>query len=153
MQNKFNNSFFARLYLWMTKAKLTMGIFFVVFVVFYLFFGWIIVRQSITLDFFTAVEMLFACFFIGLAQQTISPINNLTIKSCVLWIVTGGGITLIFSLVFNWFALFPSWFLIIFVGAVMFGMGAMILSYYLELNHETRKLNNQLARFQKQDSV
>ena len=150
MNDTFKNSGLARLYLWVTKAKYTMGIFFVAFVVVYLFFGLVSERALVTLDFFTALEMIFACFFIGLLQQIIIPMDRLNRSRCALWIVSGVLIALIFSLFFGWFEGFPLWCFILFVIFIAMGMGAVILGYYLDLNRETQRLNRGLEQFQKQ---
>lgn len=147
---KFKNSGFAKLYLWTTKAKYTMGIFYVAFVMFYLLFGLVGDGPAITLDFFTAVQMVFACFFIGIVQQAILPVEKLNRIRCVLWIVSGVLITLAFSLGFGWFSAFPTWCFIVFLLITAAAMVAMLLSYYLELHRETRRLNRGLAQFQKQ---
>jgi hypothetical protein len=152
MHATFKNSGLARLYLWVTKAKYTMGIFFVAFVVVYLFFGLVSEGALVTLDFFTALEMVFACFFIGLLQQIIIPMGRLNRSRCALWIVSGVLITLVFSLVFRWFERFPLWCFILFMIFMALGMGAIILGYYLELNRETQRLNRGLEQFQQQKS-
>jgi hypothetical protein len=153
MLDKFKDSHFALLYVWMSKAKYTMGIFFVVFVVFYLFFGLIGISRPVTLDFITAIEMLFACLFIGIAQRAITPADKPTKARCVIWILSGGCITLIFSVAFGWFAVFAPWCIYVFMCAVMLGMGAMVLGYYLQLNHETRDLNRRLEQYQRLNFV
>lgn len=149
MPEKFSNSHFAFFYLWSTKAKYTMGIFFCFYVLVYLFFGLVAVPQPILLDFWTCVEMMFACFFIGVAQQLILPVEKLSRLRSLLWMLVSGGITLAFSLVFRWFNGFPLWCPLVFTAMFLIGMGAMLISYYLELSYETRKLNHQLEQFQK----
>jgi hypothetical protein len=149
MHDKIKNSGLARLYLWVTKAKYTMGIFFVGFVIVYLFFGLVSGGALVTLDFFTAVEMVFACFFIGLSQQIIIPLDRLNRSRCALWILSGELITLVFSLVFRWFERFPLWCFISYMIFIALGMGAVILGYYLELSRETQRLNRGLEQFQK----
>lgn len=148
MQKQFNETGFAKLYLWTAKAKFTMGIFFVAFVLAYLFFGFITEGTTASLGFFTAVQMMFACFFIGIAQQLILPTDKLTKPRCILWIAVGVAITFVFSLVFGWFAGFPLWCGIAFIVVLTMGMVAMILSCYLELHRETKLLNKQLVQFQ-----
>ncbi|MDL2218612.1 hypothetical protein LJC27_08155 [Christensenellaceae bacterium OttesenSCG-928-M15] len=150
MRNKFENTGFARLYLWTTKAKYTMGMFFLVFVLAYLLFGLINGGPAVTLDFFTAVQMMFASFFIGIAQQAIIPGDKLTKARCAWWIVTGVCTTLAFSLLFGWFSPFPPWCAAVFFAVLIVGMLAMILGYFIELRRETRVLNQRLAQFQKQ---
>lgn len=147
MQNNFENTGFARLYLWTTKAKYTMGIFFVVFVLVYLLFGLLYDGVATALDFFTAVQMMFAGFFIGIAQQAIVPTDKLSKTRCVLWVAAGLIITLAFSLVFGWFSAFPLWCAIVFFLVLAVGMLAMLLGYYLDLRRETRMLNQQLDKF------
>lgn len=148
MDNNFTNSGFARLYVWTAKAKYTMGIFFLAYVLLYLFLGFIGVEADITLDLRTAIEMLFACFAIGLLQQAIIPVEKLSRSRCTLWIVSGILVTLIFSLVFGWFLDFPLWCFVLFLLLLALGMGALILAYYLDLNHETKRLNRELKQFQ-----
>ncbi|MDL2324272.1 hypothetical protein LJC61_03860 [Ruminococcaceae bacterium OttesenSCG-928-A16] len=148
--DRFKNSGFAKLYLWTTKAKYTMGIFFVAFVMFYLLFGLISDGPAISLDFFTAIQMVFACFFIGIAQQVILPVEKLNRTRCVLWVASGVLITLAFGLGFGWFRHFPRWCFIVFLLIMAAAMMAMILSYYLELHRETKRLNRGLTAFQKQ---
>lgn len=148
MQEKFINSHFALLYVWMAKAKYTMGLFFIVFVHMYLLFGWIHTGMQTTLDLITSLEMVIACFLIGVTQQIIVPRKHLTIKRAVVWILLGFAITLSFSIIFQWFAKFPAIYLQLFLSIVIIGMAAMILNYYFELIHETDKLNKQLVYFQ-----
>lgn len=149
MRHTFHNSKFAHFYLWATKAKYTMGLFFAFYVILYLFLGLIAVPKDIQLDFWTAFEMMFACFFIGVAQQVILPVEKLSRGRCLLWMAAGALITLAFSLIFQWFVLFPLWCFVVFVAMFVLGTGAMLISYYLELYQETRKLNKQLEQFQK----
>lgn len=149
MKSTFSNSRFATLYLWATKAKYTMGIFFAFCVFIYLLLGIVAVPKTVTLDFWTSVEMMFACFFVGVAQQLLLPIDKLSRLRCIGWMLASGGIMLTFSLVFRWFAAFPVWCLLLFTLFFVLGMGAMLVSYYLELHQETRKLNHQLEQFQK----
>jgi hypothetical protein len=146
-KNSFENSGFARLYTWITKAKLTMGIFFMMHVILFLFFGLIIDGIKVSLDFYSAIEMLFACFFIGLLQQALIPQEKFTRVRCALWIVSSTSVTLLFGLVFQWFKLFPAWCFPVFISSEVIGMLFMILSYYLELNRETKYLNRKLDQF------
>lgn len=145
---KWKNSGMARLFLWMVKAKYTMGIFFVVFVIFYLLFGLVASGQVIMLDFFTAVQMVFACFFIGILQQAVLPVEKLSRTRCIVWVASGVAVTILFSLVFGWFKRFPVWCHILFAVVIALGMIAMIAGYYLELHKETKRLNRNLERFQ-----
>lgn len=148
MYESFKESKGAFLYLWFTKAKLTMGLFYVFFVVLYLFFGYMSEGPAITLDLLTSIEMIFACFFIGVAQQAFIPTDKLSRPRCIFWIISGTVITLGFSLFFGWFGHFPPWCFILFNILVPVGMGIMLISYYLELHQETKALNQQLLRFQ-----
>ncbi len=146
-KNSFENSGFAGLYRWITKAKFTMGIFFTMHGMLFLFLGLIINGTTVSLDFFTALEMLFACFFIGLLQQAVIPQEKFTRVRCALWVVSGTLITLLFGLVFQWFRLFPAWCFPVFIAFEVIGMLFMILSYYLELHRETKYLNRKLDQF------
>lgn len=146
-KNSFENSGFARLYTWITKAKFTMGIFFMMHVILFLFFGLIINGTKVSLDFYSALEMLIACFLIGLLQQAVIPQEKFTRIRCTLWIISSAFITLLFGLVFQWFRLFPAWCFPVFIAFEVIGMLFMILSYYLELNRETKYLNRKLDQF------
>lgn len=148
MNNNFTDSAFASLYAWTAKAKYTMGIFFLAYVLLYLFLGLIAVDSAVTLDLPTAIEMLFACFGIGLLQQAIIPMGKLSRPRCALWMVSGSLITLAFSLIFGWFTGFPLWCFILFLLLPTLGMGALILAYYIDLSRETQQLNEGLRRFQ-----
>ncbi|MEA4921428.1 MAG: hypothetical protein VB078_10995 [Clostridiaceae bacterium] len=148
MQEKFKNSRFALLYIWMAKAKYTMGIFYVFIVFFYLVFGAISVAQTVTLDLPTSMEMLFACFFIGLTQQIIMAPEHLTAARSLLWIGSGALITAVFSVGFKWFEGFPSWCLPLFMVCMVIAMAAVLLNIYFQLHNETRMLNKQLEHFQ-----
>lgn len=152
MRDNFKNSGFARLYLWTAKAKYTMGIFFLAYVLLYLFLGLIGSEADVTLDLLTAIEMMFACFFIGLLQQAIVPKEKLSYARGALWIVSGVLIALVFSLLFGWFEGFPLWCFLLFLGLPAVGMVALILAHYFDLNRETKQLNRELERFQKQRS-
>lgn len=147
IKNSFENSRFARLYTWITKAKFTMGIFFTLHVILFLFFGLIVNEATVSLEFFPAFEMLIACFFIGILQQAIIPSEKFTRVRCALWIVSGALTTLLFGLVFQWFRLFPAWCFPVFITFEVIGMLFMILSYHLELNRETKYLNLKLNQF------
>ncbi|MDL2293514.1 DUF3021 domain-containing protein [Ruminococcaceae bacterium OttesenSCG-928-D13] len=151
---RLKNSGFARMYLWTTKAKYTMGIFFIVHVLGYLLLGLLGLLgdgAAVTLDFFTAVQMMFACYLIGVLQQWILPAEKLSRARCVLWGVSGVAATLVFNLVFGWFRSFPTWYLILFLLFVALGMVAIILGYYLQLHRETKHLNRRLEQYQKRN--
>lgn len=150
MRHQFEDTGFARLYLWSAKAKYTMGILFLVFVLAYLLFGIISEEPNHLLDFFTAIQMMFACFFIGIAQQCVVPKEKLTKSRGTLWIIISVLITLSFNLVFGWFSTFPPWCVILFLTLLVMGMAALLLGHYIELHRETRALNRQLEKFQKQ---
>ncbi len=147
-KTNFSDSGFARLFLWIAKAKFTMGILSMAFVLVYLFFGFITADPPITLGLFTGIQMLFAGFFIGIAQQAILPVEKLSMPRCILWVAAGLLITLGFSLGFGWFQPFPAWCLPVFLIVLTLGMIAMVISNYLELHRETKVLNRQLAQFQ-----
>ena len=147
-ENGFANSGYARLFAWVAKAKLTMGLFFSVHVILFLLLGLLIKGTAITLDFFTALEMMIACFLIGILQQLILPMEKHRRGRGALWIISGAFITLLFGLVFQWFRAFPAWCFPAFVIAILIGMLLVILSDHLELHNETKQLNHKLAQFQ-----
>ena len=148
MKKDFVNSGFARLYTWMTKAKYTMGIFFALYVVFYLFFGIIIKDMNVSLNFFTAVQMLFTCLLIGIMQQIFIPLDKISLIRCAAWIASGTVITVLAELMFRWFSLFPAWCFPVFTVFMILGMLFMVLAVYLELHRETKSLNRNLEIFQ-----
>ena len=148
MKEKFGDTGFARLYLWTAKAKYTMGIFYLAYTLVYLILSAIASESKVALDLFTAIEMMFCCFFIGLAQQGIVPLDKLTKPRCAVWAGTGLLITMGFSLVFGWFSPFPPWCFILFLIMVAMGMLALLLGSFIELYWETKILNRQLERFQ-----
>jgi hypothetical protein len=147
MHNKFQDTSFALLYLWMAKAKYIMGILYLAYTLMYLMLG-LMAGVSMTLDLFTAIQMLFAAFFIGIAKQAILPKNNLTKLRSALWVASATAISLLFNFIFKWYAPFPAWCFIVFLVASVMGMMALLLSYYLELHQETKALNLHLENFQ-----
>lgn len=148
---RIKNSGYAKLYVWMVKAKYTMGIFYVLFVLFYLLFGMICEGQTIMMDFLTALQMVFACLFIGVLQQAILPAGKLSRTRGSLWVVSGVAVTLSFSLAFGWFEKFPLWCLALFAVCVAIGMVGIIAGYYLDLHRETRHLNYSLRQYQERN--
>lgn len=147
-ENSFENSGYARLFAWVAKAKFTMGLFFAVYVVLFLLLGLLIEGTAVTLDFFTALEMMIACFLIGVLQQFILPMDKHNQVRKTLWVVSGAFVTLLFGLVFQWFKAFPVWCFPAFVAAILIGLLLVILSDHLELHNETKQLNRNLAQFQ-----
>ncbi len=148
MKPERSNHFFARMYLWMTKAKSTMGLFFTAFVFYYLFLGLLLSKPPIMLDFFVALEMVFACFFIGVLQQAVLPLEHIGKVRILIWTLGSTAITLVFSLFFGWFSPFPSWVFVLFLVFVIFSVMAMVLAYRFDLQRETSELNEKLAQYQ-----
>lgn len=149
MQKKSGESWFSRLYLWSAKTKFTMGILFAYCVFAYLVCGMLSGTEGVAVGFFMALQMVLACFFIGIAQQLLIPNSDFTKPRCALWVVTGTIILAVSALVFRWFAQMPGWCLVMFTFCNVFVMIAMVYSLHLELRHETKILNRQLERFQK----
>ena len=143
---------FTRLYTWMVEAKSIMGLFFTALVFMYLFLGLVFGLSTGTawasLGFFTAVEMIFASFLIGILRQIILPNGVFTKARCLLWIGAGTLDVLAFTLIFGWFANFPAWYASCFVAIIPLGMALMLLHYALERQRETKRLNAQLEKFQ-----
>lgn len=152
MKTQFSDSGYGKFFLWVSKAKFTMGVFYVAYTMVYLFFGLLAQGPSIALGLLPAIEMLLACFLIGIAQQIILPVDKLNKTRCVLWVAVGFVITLGFSLGFGWFKQFPGWCLPVFILVLVLGMAAATVSYYLELHRETRLLNRKLQQFQNNKS-
>ena len=152
MHNKLENSGFARLYLWTAKAKYTMGMFFLIFVILYLFLGFIGEGPAVMLDFFTALQMACVCLFIGFSRQSIVPNEKLTKSRCILWIGLNTLVTLACGLLFRWFAAFPAWCFAVFLAVVVVGMAGVLLGHFFELHKETQLLNRQLEKFQRKQT-
>ena len=146
----FFDSHFAKAYRWASKAKFTMGIFFVAFVFVYFILGFAVDGAGISLAPLTALQMVCTCFLIGVMKQFIIQANQFTKLRCSIWVFVSVGITIVSVWGFGWFRPFPIWCPIVFVLVMAIGMGAMILSHYLDLNRETKQLNQQLAKYQKQ---
>ncbi|NLX64188.1 MAG: hypothetical protein GX022_05360 [Clostridiaceae bacterium] len=126
-----------------------MGILFALYVVVYLFFGIVIKEIDVSLNFFTAVQMLFTCLIIGIMQQIFIPLDKISPLRCAVWIASGAVITVLSELVFRWFRLFPAWCFPVFTVFMILGMLFMVLAIYLELHRETKNLNHNLEKFQK----
>jgi len=152
MKKDFANSGFARLFTWMAKAKYSMGILFVLYVVIYLFFGIVIKEINVSLNFFTAIQMLFTCLLIGIMQQILIPSDKISMLRCAVWITSGAVVTVLSELVFKWFSLFPAWCFPAFIVFMILGMLFMVLAFYLELHRETKSLNRNLEKFQKKQN-
>ena len=148
MKTTFAESTLAKLYLWAAEAKLTMGILFVVFVMVYLLLGFVTKTEGTAIDFFRALQMVLACFFIGILQQLILHDKSLTKPRCTLCIFSGVFITLAFCFVFSWFAQFPYWCFLAFIAIITICLVMLLVSRYLELHRETKLLNVGLAEFQ-----
>lgn len=153
MHRRFFDSRFAHLYLWFAQAKYTMGVFFVAYVFFYLVLGALTRGPGTPLDLWTGVEMMFACFFIGVIQQALLTVDKLNRTRCILWVVSGTLIGLVFSLIFRWFEGLATWCFAVFHLCMALGMAAMILVYYIELSRETQLLNARLAQFHGADGT
>lgn len=145
---RLKNGKFAKVYIWFTKAKEAMGLFFMAYVFFYLFFGLFAEPGFQGLNLFTSIQMAFASFFVGMIRQAVIPAGILNRARAGLWVVSGEVITVGFSLFFGWFEGFPLWCALTFWGLMAFGFAAMILDYYFELHQETALLNQKLAQFQ-----
>lgn len=144
----FESSGYARLFLWAAKAKYTMGLFFSVYVILFLLLGLLVEGTAITLGFFTALEMMAACFSIGILQRLfLLPDKRSRVRSA-LWVICGTSITVLFGFAFQWFKGFAAWCFPAFSAAILIGMLFVLLSDYLELQNETQQLNRKLAQFQ-----
>lgn len=153
MQNQQCESMFNRIYLWMTVAKMTMGIFFVLYVFTYLLLGLISEGMDVLLDFWTAFQMMLAAFFVGIMQQILlSGRDNFTKLRISIWILSGTAITLGFTAIFHWFDEFPLWCSVLFIGFTAVAMVMMVWNIHLQFRRETRLLNKQLELFQKNKS-
>lgn len=149
MLKKLNESWFPRLYLWAAKAKFPMGLLFAYCVFAYLILGALSGIDGIGVGFFMALQMVFACFFVGVLQQLVIPENNFTKPRYILWVISGTAIITAFALIFKWFEEMPGWCLFLFIFFVILALLALVYSYYLELKQETKLLNSQLEKFQK----
>lgn len=148
MLKALHKSPFARLYVWISKAKYTMGIFFVAFVFMYYFLGCLTDGLAFSLGIFPAIQMLFACFAIGIAQQLLLPDRSLSTGRLAAWLLISLAISLLFGLLFSWFD--SIWKLLLFQVIPIFGILAIALGYCWDLRRETRNLNSHLSDFQRQ---
>ncbi len=153
MKTKFEDTGYGKMYLWVTKAKLTMGVFYAAFTMVYLLLGLTTKDPAITLGFWTAFEMMMVSFVIGIIQQIILPTEKYSTSRGAVWVVLGLIITLAASLLFGWFNQFPGWCLPVFLLVFAIGMVAMLVSCYLELQRETKLLNQGLSAFQNRKQV
>ena len=147
MQKK-SKRYFAIVYVWMAKAKYTMAMLYIVFVYLYLLGNFTAAKQVVALDLPTSLEMMVTCLLIGMSQKLIVPLERLTVKRSLLWLVIGISLTAAANSIFQWFMLFPLWYNVLFIGIVGLGMVAMLVGYYFELQNETIQLNKQLEYFQ-----
>lgn len=144
----FQNGKFAKLYVWFAKVKEAMGLLFIAYVFFYLLLGIFAEPGFQRLDLFTAIQMAFAGFFIGMVRQAAIPSGILSKPRGTLFMLSGEVITVGFSLIFGWFENFPLWCALVFWGLMTAGYAAMILEYYFELHQQTALLNKKLEQFQ-----
>lgn len=145
---RFKNGRVAKIYIWGAKAMEVMGLLFTAYVIFYLFLGIFAEPGFSGLDFFTAIQMAFAGFFMGMIRQAVIPSGVLNRRRGVLWMVSGEILTVGFSLFFGWFKGFPLWCALVFWGLMAAGFAGMILEYFFELHQETVVLNRKLEQFQ-----
>ncbi len=85
MEGKKAFDFIQRYYLFIYEAKTTSGVYFLAFSVLYLFLG-LAVPERITIDLFTAIQMMIACFLIGFSQHIIIPYEKVTVKRAFIWL-------------------------------------------------------------------
>ena len=147
MEKGFKNNWFAFLYVWMALAKYTMGMLFIVCVMLYLFFGYVCAPAGAVLDFFTALGMAAACLLTGVLRQALIGGSSFSGLRSIIWVTAGTVILSGFSLVFRWFDGFPVWCGAVFAVILTIAMAGMVLGYYLQLYHESEKLNNHLKSF------
>lgn len=155
MQEALHEKRWIRLYGWTVEAKSIMALYFVASVFLYLFFGMIHGLNTggewLSLDIGTATQMLFASLLVGLLKQCLFPGHVFSLVRCLLWVFAGTLDVAIFALGFGWFSSFPIGYLILFICIMSLGMGMMLFTYFLNARCETRRLNLQLEKYQRQE--
>jgi hypothetical protein len=148
MEGKKAFDFIQRYYLFIYEAKTTSGVYFLAFSVLYLFLG-LAVPEKITIDLFTAIQMMIACFLIGFSQHIIIPYEKVTVKRAFIWMVFSIIVTFGFSLGFAWFVGFPKWCAVVFYTFMIWGFAMMWLAVKWYSEKENKKLNENLKAYQK----
>ena len=145
------SSKFVQLFLWTAKAKFTMSMFFMASVLIYLLLGAVNQGSSCSINLPVAIEMIIACFLIGILQQVFLPVGNTSFKGYVFWLVACMLLMLLFGGYFRWFIHFPLVYTVIFYVVFLMALLAMIVNICLEQYLETRRLNKQLEIYQNSD--
>ena len=146
MKKRFENNWFAFLYVWMALAKYTMGMLFIISVMLYLFFGYICSSAAV-LDIFTALGMAAAGLLTGVLRQALIGGDQFSASRSIIWVTAGTAVISGFSLIFEWFDGFPVWCSFVFAAIQAAAMAGMVLGFYLQLYHESEKLNKHLKNF------
>ena len=134
-------------YLFIYDVKTTGCIYFVAFVFFYLVYGFIDPGNATTLDSWTCMQFIIACFLIGLGQGLIIPKNDISVPRILLWGLLSMLITVGFSEGFRWFNSYPRWYSLIFYSVIAISFIFMWLAFYWRLQRETKVLNDALNKF------
>lgn len=133
-------------YLFMFDVKNTGGIYFIAFVFFYLVFGVFEPGSSITLDFWTAMQIFAACLLIGFGQGLLLK-KELSHSRMFLWGIWALLVTVGFSEGFGWFALYPEWYRYVFYSMITISFFFYWLALSWRLQKETKMLNEALVRY------
>lgn len=139
---------FAEIYLFSYGAKRIMGIYFLTFALVYLILGKIGTASDVTLDLWTALQMMVACMLIGYGQELIVPVARLSVKRAAWWMLWAVGVTIGSVLVWGWFDGFPPWCGIVFCVLMTLGLAALLLGLLYDSRRETRQLNEHLKAYQ-----
>ncbi|HHY83709.1 MAG TPA: hypothetical protein GX505_13680 [Clostridiales bacterium] len=143
----------SEIYLLMYELKSTVGIYFMAFVFFYLFYGVFDNTISQTLDFWTVIQMFSACMLIGFGQGLFQLRKYFTIPRILLWGLMSMIVTIGFSEFFNWFDSYPVWYRIVFYSIILISFVLMLLTLYWQLQKETKNLNEALRKYKESRKV
>jgi hypothetical protein len=149
MKNKQNGKF-AELFLFAVKAKETMGVYFMVFTVFYLVIGELGGVESVSLDMGKVAQMVGICILIGLGQALIVPLEKFSVPRGVIWVSLSAAVTVGFAILARWFEGFPIWCGIVFCGIMIIGFSAFLLGLLFDTRRETERLNEHLKAYQQE---
>ena len=137
---------FVKLYLWAVDAKRTMGVFFAVYVLMYLFFG--LFCGVTALPNGIAFSMLALGLLVGISQAAILPEDKITLPRAIIWTALCETLTLLFGLTGKWFAGFPIIAPTVFYLFCAGGYVSMWLGLHLRAKKETEELCGGLKHYQ-----
>lgn len=141
----------ANVFLFMYDVKSIGCIYFVAFVIFYLAFGIFDKDMEVTLDFYTAMEIMVASLLIGFGKVLMIQNNNISIPRILIWGTWSLSITIGFSSGFQWFSMYPDWYKIVFYGIITISFLLVWFVLYFSMLKETMILNDALNNYKEKE--